>query len=311
MLSYPLLDVCFARRATFGAIPGATLEDQPSKALEVAISRCHQSGILAPRTSLLSNPLQGGQVTTLSGYIAHYVRTPRTAVLSRPLQAFQLTVSSCLGTRDSTPRASLAPSPLQAFQLTASSCPGTCILRPWAALAPSPLQAFQVTVQSGLSTSALIPSTPLASQPLQSLQLTATGCPRTSPCIHQARYLVLWYLAPVPFQHAGMTKIHSNHYDAIHALLSGFTHNEAPAPPSAPVFGKVAPIVFSILPLIPCLRHELSPGLLLRLAVLLRCQRKGQNILVFEFRRDHRPNLRREPGDRPPFRALARLLPFP
>ena len=284
MLSYPLLDVWFAGRATFRAIPGAAVEDQPSKALEVAIHRCVQSGRRTPRTSLLPHPLQDSQVTMRGGCIAHHVRIPRTAILS---------------------------SPLQAFQLTASSCPGTCILRPWAALAPSPLQAFQVTVQSGLSTSALIPSTPLASQPLQSLQLTATGCPRTSPCIHQARYLVLWYLAPVPFQHAGMTKIHSNHYDAIHALLSGFTHNEAPAPPSAPVFGKVAPIVFSILPLIPCLRHELSPGLLLRLAVLLRCQRKGQNILVFEFRRDHRPNLRREPGDRPPFRALARLLPFP
>ena len=93
LLSYPLLDVWFARRATFRAIPGAALEDQPSKALEVALCRCLQSGCLAPRTSLLPHPLQDRQSAMLSGIIAHSVRIPRTAVLSRLLQASQVTVS--------------------------------------------------------------------------------------------------------------------------------------------------------------------------------------------------------------------------
>ena len=67
----------------------------------------------------------------------------------------------------------------------------------------------------------------------------------------------------------------------------------------------------SILSSIAWPRHELSPGLLLRLTVLLRGQREGKNISVFELRRDHRPDLRREPGDRPSFLALARFLPLP
>jgi len=57
-------------------------------------------------------------------------------------------------------------------------------------------------------------------------------------------------------------------------------------------------------------RHELSPGLLLRLTVLLRSQREGQNVLLVNLRRDYRPNLRREPGDLPSLLALARSLPF-
>ena len=125
LLAHPLLDVSGASRATSLTVPGAALGDQPSKALEVAISRCVQSGCLVPRTSLLPHPLQDSQVTMIGGFIAHMVCNPRTAVLSRPLQAFQMTVRSGHTAHVFIPRAPLAPQPLQGLQVTATGYPYT------------------------------------------------------------------------------------------------------------------------------------------------------------------------------------------
>ena len=277
---HPLTDSP-ATRATSLTVPGASTVDQPSKALEVATFCCLQSGRLAPRTSLLPHPLQDSQVTIHGGIIAHIVCIPRTAVLSRPLQAFQVTVSGC--------------------QVT-------CICRPRAQAGSGPLQAFQMTIPSCPTTFEFIPSAALPPQPHHRVEVTATGCPRTSPLIHQEMYLVLWYVPPVRLEHIEIAITHCNHDDAIHALGRSLGHVESPAPPSAPVPAEVLYNLISSLLSIVWPRHELSPGLLLRLTVLLRSQREGRDVLLVDLRRDHRPNLRWEAGDFPSFLALAGFL---
>ena len=231
---------------------------------------------------------------------------PGAALVDQPSKALEMALHRSLQSGSLAPRASLPPHPLQDSQVTMlSGIIAHLICTPRTAVLSRPLQAFPATVQSGTTTSVFIPRAPLAPQPLQGLQVTVRRCKCRSPLIHQERYLVLWYVAPVRLQHVQIAKTRSDSDDAIHALLLGFGHVEMPAPRSAPVPAEVFTSMGSTLLSIAWPRHELHPGLLLRLTVLLRSQSEGQNVIRIELRRDHRPNLRREPGDLHSSLALA------
>ena len=105
-----------------------------------------------------------------------------------------------------------------------------------------------------------------------------------------------------------MAIFHSDSDDALHAIIPGLTHVEAPAPPSAPRAGEVQRVKTTTFVLIDWPRHELSPGLLLRLAVLPRSQGEGHDVVLIDRFRDLRPDLRRKSRK---LRTLDRSSPSP